>query len=359
MAEHEGIQVRPTKNGGNHYRAYIKKKINGKIHFFSKTSKSLTKAKLWRQRTLCELEDNVFLKNQKAKKHTLAEAITRYEQQVLPNKPKAKQAQQLKWWKDQIGTYSLADVTSELIAEHRDKLLHSTTRFGKKMAATTCLRYIAALSHVFTIASKEWGWFQGESPIKLITKPKIGLLRARFLSDEERTRLLKACKESTNPYLYPVVVLALATGMRRSEIFNISPASIDLINGRILLEHTKNSERRVIPLKGHALAVIKELIEQKRQNIHLLFPAQNNSQPIDLRFPWEQALKKASITNFKFHDLRHSAASYLIMCKCSLAEVAEILGHKTLAMVKRYGHVSESHSANNVAAMNEKIFGVN
>ena len=129
------------------------------------------------------------------------------------------------------------------------------------------------------------------------------------------------------------------------------------LNERIYLEHTKNGERRTVPLKGHALAVIRDLLQQKRQNIKYLFPSKNGTKPIDIRFPWEQALKKASISNFRFHDLRHSAASSLLASKASIAEIAEVLGHKTLAMVKRYAHLSEAHTAGVVTRMNEKIFG--
>lgn len=78
---------------------------------------------------------------------------------------------------------------------------------------------------------------------------------------------------------------------------------------------------------------------------------------MDLRFPWEQALKKAGIENYKFHDNRHSCASYLLMNGASLAEISEVLGHKTLAMVKRYSHLSEVHSAGVIERMNNAVFG--
>ena len=78
---------------------------------------------------------------------------------------------------------------------------------------------------------------------------------------------------------------------------------------------------------------------------------------MDLRAPWMAAMKKAEIEDFNFHDLRHSAASYLAMNGASLAEIAEVLGHKTLQMVKRYAHLSEAHTTSVVASMNSKIFG--
>lgn len=349
----KGIQERKTKDGETHYRVQIRMKGHPTVRA---TFKSKTKAKLWKQETECSIREGKYFKTMESKKHTLQEAICRYERDVLPGKPRAKQGQQLRWWKDQIGCYSLADITPALIAEYRDKLSQSITKHGRKMASTTVLRYLAALSHVMTTASTEWGWIES-SPMKNVKKPKLGNLRARFLSDDECERLLKACKESSNPHLYPVVVLAVATGMRQAEILNLTASSIDLVNGRIVLEHTKNGERRLVYLKGHALGIIQELLQKKQQNLNFIFPSKNGFKPMDFRFPWKQALKAASISNFKFHDLRHSAASFLLMTGASLAEVAEVLGHKTLAMVKRYAHLSESHTSNVVSRMNEKIFG--
>jgi integrase len=297
-----GIQERETKDGKLHYRVQIR--IKG--HTKRKTFHSLTKAKLWKQKEECKIRDGLDFKTEEAKKHTLHEAISRYERDVLPNKPRAKQEQQLQWWKGAIGSYSLADLTPALIAEQRDKLSQTITKYGRKMAPTTVLRYLAALSHVFTMAMQEWGWMQ-ESPVKKVSKPKVGLLRARFLSEEECERLLLSCKGSSNPYLYPIVVLGLATGMRKSEILGLTADSIDLKKERIVLDRTKNGERRSVPLKGRPLTVMKEFLQQKQQNSDLIFPSQDGLQSIDIRFPWEKALKAASIPDFKFHDLRHTA----------------------------------------------------
>ncbi len=91
----------------------------------------------------------------------------------------------------------------------------------------------------------------------------------------------------------------------------------------------------------------------------LVFPGKDLKAPVDIRTPWENALKHAGIIDFRFHDLRHSCASYLAMNGASLAEIAEILGHKTFQTVKRHAHLSDSHISKVVASMNDKIFGVN
>src|SRR5438094_10534526 len=108
---------------------------------------------------------------------------------------------------------------------------------------------------------------------------------------------------------------------------------------------------------SHALDLMKEHAKIRQLNCDFVFPSKNLKEPIDIRTPWETAVKRAEITNFRFHDLRHSAASYLAMGGASLAEIAEILGHKTLQMTKRYTHLTESHTRGVVERMNQAIFG--
>lgn len=366
------IEERKTGDGQTRYRVLIRLKGHP---VQSATFERKTDAKRWVQQTEAAIRDGRHFKTTEAKRHTLAELIDRYTRDVLPNKPKSadKQEQQLEWWKDQLGSYLLADITPALIAEHRDKLAAGKTKRSDRRSPATVIRYLAALSHAFTIAVKEWGWIEG-NPVLKVTKPKEPRGRVRFLSDDEvvngtviegeRTRLLKACSASPCPYLYPVVLLALSTGMRSGEIMTLTwDDNVDLQRKRITLHETKNNERRVVPLVGRALDVLREHAKVRRLDTNLLFPsdkadkASKTYKPIDLRAPWTAALKAASVENFRFHDLRHTAASYLAMNGASVAEIAEVLGHKTLQMVKRYAHLSEPHTAKVVERMNEKIFG--
>ena len=323
------------------------------------TFERLTDAKRWAQHTESAIREGRHFKSTEAKRRTFGEMIDRYKRDVLPTKPKNQKNRtlHLNWWKSELGEYSLADVTPALIAEHRDKLSNGATNRGDKRSPSTVVRYMAALSHVFTIAIKEWGWLD-DSPMRKVTKPKEPRGRVRFLSDSERERLLAACKESNSPYLYPATVLALSTGGRRMEILGLNWESINFTRSVITLHETKNGERRVLPLAGHALALIKDLANKRNPDCDLVFPGKNFKTPADIRTPWENALKRAEINDFKFHDLRHSCASYLVMNGASLAEIAEILGHKTLQMVKRYAHLSDSHTSKVVESMNNKIFGL-
>ena len=142
------------------------------------------------------------------------------------------------------------------------------------------------------------------------------------------------------------------------EIASLKWKDVDLKRGLIFLYDTKNKDNRSLPLVGTAKDLMKEHFKNRNENTDLVFPAKNLKEPIDIRTPFETALKKAEIEDFKWHDLRHSAASYLAMNGASLAEIAAVLGHKTLAMVKRYSHLSDNHTAGVVERMNNKIFGV-
>jgi len=321
------------------------------------TFNRLTDAKKWAQDTESAIREGRHFKTAEAKKHTVDEMIDRYLSGAKLTKVQDDHTGlHLRRWKEEIGYMLLADVTADAITLVKEKLLNEEFR-GKPRSPTTVLRYMASLSTVFTAAVRDWAWLE-DSPMKNIKKPAAARGRVRFLNDDERERLLIACKESRNKWLYMCVILAMSTGMRQAELFNLKWSDVDLKDGFLILHETKNGDRRRVPLAGHALELLREHAKVHRLDTPLLFPGiKNPLNPIDLQQPWETARKHAEITDFTWHDLRHCTASYLAMNGASLAEIAEVLGHKTLAMVKRYAHLSDGHVSNVVASMNEKIFG--
>jgi integrase len=341
-----------TKNGKTVYRVKVRRKGYSAQ---SATFVRITDARKWAQSTEAAMEEGRHFKTTEAKRHTLAELVDRYKREVLPRKSASSiktQTQQLRWWTEQLGMYVLADLTPSLLAEYREKLARGN---GGPRSNATVVRYMAALSHAFTIAVKEWRWLE-DSPMRNVSKPRESRGRVRFLADDERGRLLDACRASDNPYLYPVVVLALATGARKMEILTLHWRDVDFQRQVITLHKTKNGERRVLPLTGHAWDLVQQRAKVRRIDSPFVFPSRNGKKAFDIRRAWESALKGAHIPDFCFHDLRHTFASYIAMNGASLMEIAELLGHKTLAMVKRYAHLSEAHTAGVVARMNEKIF---
>jgi integrase len=349
------IEKRQGKDGSTSYRV----KVRLKGHPVESASfNRLTDAKKWAQATEAAIRENRYFKTSQSRKHTLSDAIERYYREVIDLSPKKNDVNQrhyLDWWKEKLGDYTLAHVTPALIIEHRNSLVGSTNRYGREIGTNTANKYATALSHLFSTAMNEWEWVE-QNPLQKVKKLPIPRGRVRFLSDEERKALLDACKVSTNPQLYLIVVLALSTGARKNEILSLKWDDIDFTRQAIVLHETKNGERRVLPLQGHAHELLKAHAKVRNLHCDYVFPSAKKCQPVDIRTAWENALETAEIDDFRFHDLRHSAASYLAMNGASLAEIAEVLGHKTLQMVKRYAHLSEAHTSAVVAKMNERIF---
>jgi integrase len=272
------------------------------------------------------------------------------------------------WWLERFASKTVGEITPDLIAEARDELAAGSFARGKeredkdtgeviqpkeyKRSGATVNRYIATLSHLFTIAVKEWR-LSDRNPVRDISKKKEARGRVRFLSDEERDALLAACKESEWPQLHALVLLAISTGARRGELIHLKWADIDLKKNRATVHETKNGEPRTLPLVGKALEAIRELKLQDSARSEYVFP-----QPSGFPGPyesfdahWYAAMKAAGITNMRFHDLRHTTASYLAQQGASLIEIADTLGHKTLSMVKRYSHLAQSHKVSVIERM--------
>jgi integrase len=289
----------------------------------------------------------------------MAELIDRYLEDVMPEKRDARnQGRQLLVWRDKIGDKMIVEVNSALVNQMRDELKKDGTQGDGTRSAATVNRFLAILSHVFTIAINDWQWAT-ENPVKRVSRLKEPKGRVRFLSDEERDALLTACNE-IDPTLHLIVVLALSTGARRGEIMNLRWPDVDLPRGLAILQETKNGERRSLPLVGYSLELLKAYREKGVRHLgsDLVFPdARDPSKPFNFRALWYRAIKQAEIANFRFHDLRHTAASYLAMGGATLAEISHVLGHKSLSMVARYAHIADNHASGVVEKMNAKMFG--
>ena len=342
------IEKRTTDTGETSYRVKIRLKGYPPQ---TATFKRLTDAKKWTQDTESVIREGRHFKTAEAKKHTFNDLAIRYYSEILPrynDKEQKERKSKLDWWSKNIGHCLLADITPAAISEHKSKMTQS---------AATVDKYIKNLSHAFSVAVNDWGWLE-DNPVKKVKSPKLPRGRVRFLDDDERAKLLTACQASSNKQLYLCVILALSSGMRQGELMGLKWQDVNLKNGFIILHETKNGERRRVPLAGLALELLREHAKVRRLDTNLLFPGTiHKDKPIDLRKPFETALEAAGINDFHWHDLRHCTASYLAMNGASLAEIAEVLGHKTLQMVRRYAHLSDGHVSNVVASMNAKIFG--
>jgi len=277
--------------------------------------------------------------SREAEKHILAEAIERYKKSVLPQKAvntQVGQNHQLDWWNERIGEYRLSNIDSALIIEKIDSLIE------EGMKTSTVRRYMAVLSHLLSVAWREWRWIP-DNPMRFVSKPREPESRTRFLSEEEYAALLTACRRSKCPFLYPVILIAISTGARKNEILQLKWSDIDLQKGSVTFVQTKNREKRAVPLIGPALDELREMAKVQRIDSPYVFPSKDGKSGYYIRRPWQMALQEAGIENFRFHDLRHTAASFLCMSGASLPEVGAILGHRTPSTTKKYSHFAESH----------------
>jgi len=341
------IEKRVSQTGIPSYRVLIR--LKG-YPAQSATFKRVTDAQKWELQTEAAIKEGRYFQVSEAKKHTFNELVSRYTAEILPSynlKEQQNRSHKLDWWAHVMGDCLLADITPALLTEHKAKLTQSPATVDK---------YLKNLSHAFSVAVNYWAWLDN-NPVKKVKSPKLPRGRVRFLDDNERGKLLTACRESSNAWLYPCVVLALSTGMRQGELMGLKWPDVNLKDGYLILHQTKNGERRRIPLAGLGLELLQDHGRVRQLHTDLLFPGTiHKDQPIDLRTPFEKALKAANINDFHWHDLRHCCASYLAMNGASLGEIAEVLGHKTLSMVKRYSHLSDSHVSGVVSRMNLQIF---
>lgn len=358
------IQKREGKNGTS-YRVQVRLKGYPPRQ---KTFKRLTDAKLWAQQTEAAIRAGKFhTLIQADSSKTFSDLVKRYREEVWPTKtPRTVNSEKahLAFWEDRLGKYGLAHITSAQISEGMKELSQNkSAATGKPLSKRTLQYYRNTLSFVFK-NGLQWGW-SGHNPVDGVASiTKLNNARVRFLTDDERDDLLGACKAHPNPQLYPIVVMALATGARQGEIVNLQIHDVDLSTGKTILRDTKNGETRSIPLVAYALEVIRDQAEYTERlyfdnpasNYRYLFPRPDGMSHVNFRHAWYQALEASGVKDFKFHDLRHSAASYLAMNGATLLEIAAILGHKTLDMVKRYSHLSEDHTRSVVERMNSRIF---
>lgn len=347
------IERRNTAEGPA-YR--VKIRLNG-YPTESATFERLADAKQWAAKTEADMKANRHFGA--SRRHTLAELLDAYEPvaaKVLGRFDGRKP--HLDYWRQVMGAERLDHITAARIAQERDRLLSedsprndAATGTPKKRTGATVNRYLAALSAALTFGVTELQWLE-KNPCERVRRPAESKGRVRFLTDEERPRLLDACRGHEDLYL--AVVLSLTTGARQQEIMELRWPQIDLARRIISLEKTKNGERRALPLVGEAHALLKARAKVRSITDDRLFPPTARARKatcLDLRQPWEKALKEANIEDFHWHDLRHTAASAMAMAGVSLVEIAKVLGHRTMQMVARYSHLSEGH----ILATGEKL----
>ncbi len=307
-----------------------------------KTFRTKRDAQDWARRTEDEMVRGVYIDRSTSDRLLLKQALDRYLREVSPTKrasTASAEKQKAKALKTKLGDYSLAAITPDLIAEYRDERMEA----GK--SPSTVRLELSLLSHLFTIAIKEWRVGLFYNPVANIRKPAPAKGRNRRLTADEEMALFKACDKHSNPMLGWIARIALYTGMRAGEIKSLTRQQVNLIKRTAHLSETKNGSARTVPLTREAAEVFRLALNNpvRPDDTDLIFwgePGRDGKRrPYEFRPAWHRTLKSAGIKGLRFHDLRHEAVSRLVEAGLGDQEVAAISGHKSMQMLRRYTHL--------------------
>jgi integrase len=260
--------------------------------------------------------------------HTLAELFDAYLAETTLEHERSTHYLQRKFLETvahELGPVPLADVTQDLLRTWKLTL-------SQRHKPSTAWRYLMYLQHVLDFAV-ECDWLT-VNPLTRIRKPSPGRGPVRFLSEEELPRLL-------------------AAGGRKNEIRKLQWSDVDFEAGVLRFLKTKTHVPRSVPLLGEARTLLEALAQHRRPEVLWVFPSSRKEdiQPLFIDYAWTEAVKKAGIAPCRFHDLRHSFASYMAMSGASLRDLAEVLGHQKLQHTMAYSHLLPSHMASMVERM--------
>lgn len=289
-----------------------------------------------------EIAENKFLDVKRQNKIRFEDFSSTYlELHSKPNKKSYRSdVERMKRLKSFFGGRYLYEIDSMFVEKYKMER-------AKDVSPATVNRELALLKHMF---SKAIEWNKAiDNPVKRVKLFKENNKRIRYLEKEEIVKLLKHCRG----YLTPIVIIAINTGMRRGEILSLKWHDVDFKRDTIHIYNTKNSENREMPINEIVKTALIRV--RKHPNSPYVFCNKNGEPFGDIKKSFFTTMKKAGVVNFRFHDLRHTFASHLVMAGVDLNTVRELLGHKSLEMTLRYSHLSPDHKKRAVDILGKQM----
>jgi integrase len=258
-------------------------------------------------------------RSQKAKKITFRELTEKY----LRSYEKSRDVHTLKKLLPVFGDLKLSEIETEMICDYRTERLLT-------VKPATVYQELSLMRRIFNVPRKEWKW-KIENPVAGLSF-SVGRsnARIRWLAEEEENLVIS---NATNPiWLRPFVIVAFQTGMRKGEILYLEWPDIDFRRRQITVQKSKNGTKRGIPMSEMVVGALKAI--RVRDISGRVFPISDWS----LRNAFGKTMKKAGITDFRIHDMRHTFATRLIQNGVDLYTVQKLLGHERIEMTQRYAH---------------------
>ncbi len=303
-----------------------------------------------------EVAENKYLDIKKQHKTTFRELCEDYMRlHSRPNKRSWKSDEKkMKTLSAFFGNRPLYEISAIFVENYKAKRSKETVRLGKEytegkkcVSVATVNRELACLKHMFNKAI-EWGYAE-TNPVSRVKLFKENNARIRYLEKEEIKKLINNASE----HLKPILTVALNTGMRKGEILSLKWNDLDFKNNIIYIRESKNGERRELPMNAITKSTL--IAVRKHPESPFVFCNEQGEAYANVRKSFFTACKTSGILNFRFHDLRHTFASQLVMSGVDLNTVRELLGHKTLDMTLRYSHLSPDHKKRAVAVLNNQM----
>lgn len=334
----------------NKYHVQIRRKG---IAPLSKTFALLADAKEW-ARHQERLADRGELgpDRKELERTTLGELVQRYLNEVVPFK-KAADVEKIMleaFLRHKICKKRLSELTTADFASYRDERL-------KTIIAKSLKREFSPISNMFEVARVDWLLPLRGNPLSDLSLKVKDNKRDRRLREGELDKLLEAGKKTRNPFLIPIVRLALETAMRRGEILALKYRDVDIERCTATIRESKNGYSRVIPLSSLAVALLETTMavmsdKAKAQN-ERIFPLT----PVAVRLAWDKLTRRAKLDDLHFHDLRHEAISRFFEKGLTVPEVASISGHRDIRMLLRYAHADQGKLAKKLNGACEDALG--
>lgn len=320
-----------TKRGPYQYQATIRRRG---YKTQSKTFESRAEAEAWAKSVESSMLTGKFRDPSALKGVTLEQALKRYEEKVsaFKKRPQQERSRINVLCRHPMAQRYIRDLLARDFADYRDERL-------KQVGPSTVRLELALLSHLYTIAIKEWSW-PLEHELSKVRKPRPPRGRERRLEDDEEQRLLDAIKQPSrwrcNVWLLACVQLAIETGMRAGEMLDLEWSNVHINRSFVRVIDTKNGESRTVPLTAKAVDILRGLprVQGGRRVIRGFYDVS----ALDAAFAI--ACRDAGIENMRIHDLRHEAASRMAP-HMNAQDLAKVMGWKTLQMAMRYYNPKE------------------